>query len=363
MKKVVVISGTDHYEERMRSVIVEYQKEAEVIYLISDFHHVTKQHYTSELPFAKQLHVPAYQKNISVNRIWSHMVFSLKTFFWLCKEKPDTVYVEIPHNTLAIATSWYKSLHKCELIMDIFDMWPEALPIKSDNLVFRIVCGIWRSFRNWNLRHADKVYTECNYYQKLIKEEGCQVPMETKYLTREKVDLDIQTQWKEDVFPVAYVGNISNIIDISAITEFLSGINQKRRVCLHLIGNGESRAKLIESLEAENIRVISYGVVYDVYRLQEILNQCYFGINFLLPNLAIGLTMKSITYLRAGLPLLNTVDGDTWNMVKEYGAGRNIPREDFELVRDELLVLREADVKKMKREARLIFEKYFAEEN
>lgn len=362
MKKVVVISGTNHYEERMKSVVEEYQKEHEVIYLTSDFNHATKEKYKLELPFAQQLHVPVYKKNLSVSRIWSHIMFSVKTYGRLCRIKPDVVYVEIPHNTLAVATKWYKRFHNCELIMDIFDMWPESLPMKSNHPLFRAVCNVWRGFRNRNLKFADKVYTECNYYQELINAAGCHVPMETKYLTREKVDVEIQTQWEDGVVHICYVGNINNIIDIPFITDFLSQINEKKRVCFHLIGNGESRTRLINSLEEKEIRVISYGVVYDVYRLQEILNQCYFGINFLLPDLAIGLTMKSVTYLRAGLPLLNTVDGDTWDMVKRFGCGINIDRNNIDKAIEEIVIANETNIQEMKKIARKVFEEHFAEE-
>ncbi len=361
MKRVVVISGTNHYEERAKSVIEEYQKEYEVIYLTSDFDHWKKEYYCVELPFAQQLHVPGYQKNISVSRIWSHIVFSIKTFFRLCKLKPDILYVEIPHNTLAIATKWYKRFHKCELIFDIFDMWPEALPMRSNNPIFKIVCNVWGGFRNNNLKFADKVYTECNYYQELIHGEGCNVPMETKYLTREKMDLDIKTIWDAEKIHICYVGNINNIIDIPFIAEFVSKLNEKKPVCFHLIGNGESRARLIESLEQKGVQVISYGVIYDVHRLQEIFNQCSFGINFLLPDLAIGLTMKSITYLRGGIPLLNTVDGDTWDMVETYKAGININREEVESAIETILGMGQEKTDAMKKNAHEVFEEHFAE--
>ena len=254
MKRVVVISGTNHYEERAKSVIEEYKKEHEVIYLTSDFDHVTKKRYVIGLPFAQQLHVIGYQKNLSVSRILSHIQFSIKTFFRLLKLKPDIIYVEIPHNTLAVTAKWYKRLHKCEVILDIFDMWPESLPMKSNNPIFQIACSVWRGFRNHNLKYADMVYTECNYYQKLIRREGCDVPMETKYLTRKKVDVDIQTVWDEEKIHLCYVGNINNIIDIPFITEFLAHLNEKRNVCFHLIGNGESRSRLIESLESKGYR-------------------------------------------------------------------------------------------------------------
>lgn len=362
MKKVVVISGTNHYEERARSVIEEYQKENEVIYLVSDFDHVTKQRYEIDVPCAQQLHVLEYHKNLSPARILSHMLFSWKTYWKLCEIKPDIIYAEIPFNTLATATKWYKRFHKCELIMDIFDMWPESLPIKSENVIFKMACAVWRGFRNRNLKYADKVYTECNYYQELIQSEGCDVQMETKYLTRKNVDVNVETHWDENQIHLCYVGNINNIIDIPFITEFLSKINEQKKVCFHLVGNGESRVKLIESLENKGIRVISYGVVYDVYRLQEILNNCYLGINFLLPNLAIGLTMKSVTYLRAGIPLLNAVDGDTWDMVEKYEAGINIRRDDMEKCAQRILEMKESDVTQMKQRARKVFEEHFAEE-
>lgn len=362
MKRVVVISGTNHYEERAKSVIEEYQKEHEVIYLTSDFNHWTKEYFKLDLPYAQQLHVIGYYKNLSPSRILSHIQFSIKTFFRLMKLKPDIVYAEIPHNTLAVATKWYKRFHKCEVVLDIFDMWPEALPIKSENPVFKIACAVWRSFRNRNLKYADKVYTECGYYQEIIRKEGCDVPMETKYLTRKKVDLDIQTVWDAEKIHLCYVGNINNIIDIPCITEFLAKIHEKKPVCLHLIGNGESRGRLIESIENRGVQVVSYGVIYDVHRLQEVFNQCYFGINFLLPNLAIGLTMKSITYLRGGIPLLNTVDGDTWNMVDTYHAGINIEREDMDKAVDMIINMDHGQVRAMKENAHVVFEEHFAEE-
>ena len=33
----------------------------------------------------------------------------------------------------------------------------------------------------------------------------------------------------------------------------------------------------------------------------------------------VGLTMKSIDYFEAGLPILNTIKGDTWKFVDELG--------------------------------------------
>ena len=38
----------------------------------------------------------------------------------------------------------------------------------------------------------------------------------------------------------------------------------------------------------------------------------------------VGLTMKSVSYFQLGLPIINNIKGDTWNLIKEYDAGINI---------------------------------------
>lgn len=41
------------------------------------------------------------------------------------------------------------------------------------------------------------------------------------------------------------------------------------------------------------------------------------------PEVTVGLTMKSVEYLYWGLPLLNTIGGDTWRFIEESQAGFN----------------------------------------
>ena len=72
--------------------------------------------------------------------------------------------------------------------------------------------------------------------------------------------------------------------------------------------------------------------------------------------------MKSITYLRGGIPLLNTVDGDTWNMVDEYHAGINIKREEMDEAVDLIIKMNQEQVTDMKANAHVVFEEHFAEE-
>lgn len=357
---VVVLSGTNHYEERNKQVIEEYKKQNKtVLYLTSDFHHINKQQYVFEAEGCKQVHVMPYYKNISISRLLSHGEFSFKAYFFMKQYRPDIVYSEIPNNSLAMSTAWYKKKYGCELIFDIFDMWPEALPVKTGNPVIKFALSIWGAFRNRNLKHADKIYTECDYYQEILAKEGYTLPMETKHLRQEDADLEIKTVWRDDQIHICYVGSINNIIDAPFMIDFLDKLNQKRKVYFHLIGQGESKERIKNELEKRCVKVIDYGSIYDKQELQDIFNQCSFAINFLVPDVAIGITMKSVTYFRGGMPILNTVDGDTKKMVEKRNVGVNIHRESMEEAIDNILKMNDEKITDMKQNARKVFEEFF----
>ena len=358
---VVVLSGTNHYEERNKQVIEEYEKQnKKVLYLTSDFHHANKSQYVFDVEGCKQVHVMPYDKNISISRLLSHGQFSFKAYFYLKQHRPDIVYTEIPNNSLAMATVWYKRKYNCELIFDIFDMWPEALPVKTGNPVIKFALSIWGAFRNRNLKYADKIYTECDYYQEILAKEGYTMPMETKYLSQEDADLEIKTVWRDDQIHICYVGSINNIIDVPLMVDFLDKLNQKRKVYFHLIGQGESKERIKQELERKQVKVIDYGSIYDKHELQGIFNQCSFAINFLVPDVAIGITMKSVTYFRGGMPILNTVDGDTRRIVEEEKIGINVNENRLSETVEVILNLKQEDLSKMKSNTRKVFWRYFS---
>lgn len=357
---VVVLSGTNHYEERNKQVIEEYKKQnKKVLYLTSDFHHINKQQYVFDVEGCKQVHVRPYYKNISIARLLSHGEFSFKAYFYLKQHRPDIVYTEIPNNSLAMSTAWYKKKYGCHLIFDIFDMWPEALPVKTGNPVVKFALSIWGAFRNLNLKHADKIFTECEYYQEILEKEGYTMPMETKYLCQEDENLEIKTTWSEEHIHICYVGSINNIINAPLMIEFLDRLNHKRKVYFHMIGQGESKERIKQELEKRQVEVIDYGSIYDKHALQGIFNQCSFAINFLVPDIAIGITMKSVTYFRGGMPILNTVDGDTRKMVAERTVGVNVVIDKIDETIDTILQMEEAQIREMKKNARELFEEFF----
>lgn len=362
-KTAYFISSTNHYNVRTGKFVNDYIKKGyDVIYVTSDFDHMTKKrYYFNEYKNSKQLHVISYKKNLSISRILSHLMFSYKTFYMLLACKPELVYVEVPNNSLVKSSAKYKKINNAEIIVDIFDMWPESMPVKTKNIIVNRGFNIWRNFRNKNLKFADQIWIECDYYRELLSAQNINLPMETKYLTLENAETSIETKVSEDEIDLCYLGSINNIIDISLIEKIVSEFAKNKRTRIHIIGDGERKDEFLDILKKNSIEIIDHGKVYEIDKLQEIFDQCWFGINVLREDLAIGITMKSISYFRGGLPIINTVHGDTSRFVEECNIGINVDRHDVKSCVLRILNITKDDLACMKNNTRNLFEQKFAE--
>lgn len=362
-KTAYFISSTNHYNVRTGKFVNDYVKKGyDVIYVTSDFDHMTKKRYCfNEYKNSKQLHVISYKKNLSISRILSHLMFSYKTFYMLLACKPELVYVEVPNNSLVKSSAKYKKINNAEIIVDVFDMWPESMPVKTKNMIVNWGFDIWRNFRNKNLKFADQIWIECDYYRELLSAQKINLPMETKYLKLKNAETSIEMKVSEEEIDLCYLGSINNIIDISLIEKIVSEFAKNKRTRIHIIGDGERKDEFLDILKKNSIEIIDHGKVYEIDKLQEIFNQCWFGINVLREDLAIGITMKSISYFRGGLPIINTVQGDTSRFVEECNIGINVDRHDVNSCVSRILNITKDDLACMKNNTRNLFEQKFAE--
>lgn len=362
-KTAYFISSTNHYNVRTRKFVNDYVKKGyDAIYVTSDFDHMTKKRYNfNEYKNSMQLHVISYKKNLSISRILSHLMFSYKTFYMLLACKPEVVYVEVPNNSLVKSSVKYKKINNAEIIVDVFDMWPESMPVKTKNMIVNWGFDIWRNFRNKNLKFADQIWIECDYYRELLSAQKINLPMETKYLKLKNAETSIEMKVSEEEIDLCYLGSINNIIDISLIEKIVSEFAKNKRTRIHIIGDGERKDEFLDILKKNSIEIIDHGKVYEIDKLQEIFDQCWFGINVLREDLAIGITMKSISYFRGGLPIINTVQGDTSRFVEECNIGINVDRHDVKSCVLRILNITKDDLACMKNNTRNLFEQKFAE--
>jgi len=332
MKKAVCISCTHHYAERIQPVERALAAAGyECTYITSDFNHHTKQHYRVELPHCVQIPTRPYIRNISPQRLLSHLRFSRDAMAEVARLQPDLLYVEVPPNSLSGAAARYKRKHPgVKLIFDIFDLWPESFPDFRAKKLLKLPFSLWAAFRNTGLPKADAVFTECDLFRQALQTFLRHSPGETLYLCRENATVEKpQLLPAEGPLHLCYLGSINNIIDIPVIAELIGHIQPLRGVVLHIIGDGESLDSFAEAVRATGAQVQLHGRIYDTAQKQAIFDRCSFGLNIMKPSVCIGLTMKSVDYFSGGLPILNSIGADTRDLVAQRGIGINIARNDL----------------------------------
>ena len=329
-KKALIISAFMNYDGRDK-YIDEYLRSHgyDTMILTSDFNHLTKAYDNQGIDIKNYytVHVPEYKRNISIKRIYSHFVFSRKVKKIIKKIQPDFIYVQIPPNFLLNEIGKLRKKQQFKLVVDIMDLWPESFP-KGDMCLL----NPWRWLRDRNLNKANMIVLECDYYKNIIAKNIHINKIHTLYIIKDSLDKKLKDKWIEenksktetDTIRLAYLGSINNIIDIDKICDVVKRLKESYPVNVKIIGDGEARKEFVSKLQLVGATVNFYGKVFDEDKKFKIFSDCNFGINIYKRHLNIGLTLKSIDYFRYGLPLLNSIPGDTSEFVKKYGVGVNI---------------------------------------
>lgn len=339
--KACIVSCFDNYDNRTKYIEQYFSKKGiEVVHLISDYSHTCKKEIIVSRSNVKLVHVSPYKKNLSFMRIYSHRQFARKAYYLLNQIQPDVIYCLIPPNFAAHYMARYKKKHKnIKLLFDVFDLWPESMTLAKNFTVLKLPFLVWGNLRDNNLAKADYVFTECNLYQEKLKNVLKKVETSTLYITKEETKLDLTTLETVQHIHLCYLGTINNIIDIDMICKIIKMIRGRHFVTVHLIGTGSSKELFVEAIKNAGAKVIDYGIVYDDNEKYKIFSKCHFGLNIMKPTVCVGLTLKSLSYFEAGLPIINNIQADTSELVNKYEAGVNVQDGIFDLNEFETLLI------------------------
>lgn len=350
---VTIINCFDTYEHRVDLINDYFVKNGHsVSIIVSDFRHFQKVKRTDSKKNYIFISAKPYYKNMSLARLTSHAKFANDVFKVLDYGKIDLLYVLLPPNSLAEAATRYKRDNpNVKLIFDLIDLWPETMPIGRFKRLPPFI--YWKGLRNKYLGAADYVISECDLFLEVLKDVLNPEKTKTIHLAREVKKFISKPKLDEDIINLCYLGSINNIIDIPMIAKIIEEISKSKPVNLHIIGDGEKKDRLIRAAEEVGANVFFYGKVFDADDKQKIFDICHFGLNIMKKNVCVGLSMKSIDYFEAGLPIINNIKSDTERLVKEYDIGINL---DIKALGEKVLN-KDAN---MRKNTRAVFEKYFS---
>ncbi len=318
---------SDARVEALKKYFDEKYPQAETLIFAGDFLHIGKKTIENRKTDRIYVHTKPYYKNLSFGRISSHLKLSKDIIKKISAiGKFDLLWILVPLNSLVKESAKYKKKHpETKLVFDIIDCWPESLPIKISPKVFPL--NIWKNMRDKYINAADAVALECALYKKVLDGKVNENKLKTLYLAGED-PWDMEFLRNKDEASLCYLGSINNIIDIEGIGKVVKDIAKRRKTTAHIIGDGEKKEQLCEALKAAGAEVVCYGAVFDEKEKIKIFSRCSYGINMMKKDVCVGLTMKSMDYFRASLPVINSISGDTESFVRQYKLGVNIKHEN-----------------------------------
>jgi glycosyltransferase involved in cell wall biosynthesis len=356
MKAIFINAFGLSEENRVEPIIDLFNKNYwETEYLISNYNHNTKKVEYKNNVSKKYISVPKYKKNISIKRLYSHLIFSLKVVKIVKQTNPNLVYIKLPPNLLLKKLSHLKKKYKFILIVDIFDLWPESfVGIHKVSMFELIPLNIWRNFRDKFIENADEVIVECNLYKKELQITDAKL----LYLTKKDYISDLKPILLDNVIKFCYLGGINSLIDIEIISKLLDQINVRKKVEIHIIGDGNNKGMFISALNKFNISVFDYGPIYNISEKKYIMSLCHFGLNIMKKKVFVALTLKSIEYLMNGLPLINNIKNDTYEIVEHNRIGFNI--DDTSSVIEKIISMNNSEYQEMRIRSRVTYNKLFS---
>ena len=328
--------------------------------LYSNFSHSLKKFRKFDNEKFISLSTFSYSSSLSLNRIISYLIFSYKFFKFLGKNSFDIVYVNLPPNSIGLSVLLRKSRYS-KLIVDIIDLWPESFP-NNNNIVTKIIlylAGILpKIIRQKTIDYSDFCIVESElFYNKL----SLQNKKNTKVIHIKKFQSEkpfFKNLSKE--MTIIYLGNIGNIYDFESLFSIIKGVQNNRKIKLHILGLGPLSEWLFENLKSKKINYRYHGSSFNETLKKEIISKCWFGFNGYKDNTEVALSYKSVDYLSYGVPLLNSAKEDTKRLVENENIGYNFDSRSLESIIVELSKIGINEVLEMKKNSYKVFEDKFS---
>ncbi len=309
----------------------------------SDFSHSRK----AKRVFVREVEAPfcmrmvaarPYTRNIGFARILSHRSFARNWRVAVEGETaPDVLVASMPPLALGSEVCAYAARHACtRLVVDVQDAWPETF----ERVAPRWMLGPLRSTARRIYCGAHAVSGVAGRYIELAKSYGAAVPTAIFPLAIEMSSVPPPPSDRNEQSPLrlVYAGNMGASYDLATVVDGVKGMDG---VELDLAGSGPCETEL-RSRAAGCSRIRFHGYLGED-ELREFLAQGDAALVPMFDASCVGVPGKLADYAAAGLPVLNTLHGETERLLASCQAGFTYPVGEVGAFRDAVERFRLAD--------------------
>lgn len=329
-------------------------KGLDVEIVTADFQHWEKRYRTEEdqkkireLSKCKVtfLHEGAYKKNIDPKRMLSYRTLARNIKKHLEKNEYDLVYALIPDNHLCAVAGKYAKKRGIPFIVDVEDLWPEAMrmvldvPVVSDVLFSYFTVNARKAYRL-----ADGIVGSSDEYRDEPKKYGvnCENSV-TVYVGNDVAGFDEGARRRadevvkpENEFWVTYAGTLGTSYDIHTLIRAGKALRDRGHdnVRIVLLGDGPLRADFEKTAEETGAPVLFAGYLpHDL--MAAYLVKSDVTVNSLVSKASQSIVSKIGDYLASEKPMINTgLNREFREKVEADGFGVNVEPENVQALAD-----------------------------
>ena len=283
------------------------------------------------------IETPEYRKNISLARIRSHRVFARRWREAADRESvPEVLIASLPPLALGKEALEFCKRRHVKFVVDVQDAWPETF----ERVVPRWLLAPLRRTAKKIYCGADAVVGVAQRYVDLARSYGGGTPMKVFRLgiEQKKVERGGERDRTGTSLRLVYLGNMGASYDLETVVEGVKGLEG---VTLDLAGSGPKESALRKS--SEGCARIRFHGYLDEHALRKLLGESDAALIPMFDSSCVGVPGKLADYASAGLPVLNTLHGETEQLLADYGAGVTYAAGDIAAFRTAVTGLRDAD--------------------
>ncbi len=308
--------------------------------ITTDFDHSKKDYYSKEEmgnPQQIHIHVPRYSKNLSIKRLFSHIVFSKKLYRYLnnLEEKPKAIYCTMPSSSSAFVCAKYCKKNHVKFIIDVIDLWPDSLlPFVKGKMFVKGFLFPWTYLARYAYKNADVILGESKKYAEEAKLYNKKAEIYPLYLGVDmniirdiKYNNPVKLEKPSDEVWIAYAGSLGVSYGFDTLLNAIKLIHNKYEYKLWFIGDGVDRKNIESFINVNKLNAEITGFL-PYHKLLGYLMYCDIGINMFRPGTKVVYSYKFNDYVATDCYILNSLEGETAEMIDDYRIGTNFNYSD-----------------------------------
>ena len=278
------------------------------------------------------LNSPGYDKNISLRRLYDHIILA-KNLWKALKRLNNIDYVVSgypPVESCFVLSIWCKK-NKIPLMIDYKDFWPETFTYNK-NFLFKFLAipliVFYYILRNYSLKYCKSILTISNSFLdnldndlKKKKIVGFLTKEKQNIINLKKINNLIKIRFKNKKKKIIFIGTfMTDTFDFKTLAKLKKFIENSDNLEFHFFGFGPSKSIVMDILKFKNIFFYNSVNKQEVNYILRKAYAVYLPIKNRL-DFSKSIPNKIVDAIQFKVPIITCLKGETEKLIKRYKIG------------------------------------------